>query len=129
MTSAFRNALAALALVLAPLVLALSPASAYAQAEGKVAAATAAVEAVVANTVAIDNFVFTPPELTIKAGTTVTWKNDDDIPHVVLAKEHQFRSKALDTGDAYSFTFSVPGRFDYFCALHPHMVGAIVVVP
>jgi plastocyanin len=78
--------------------------------------------------VEIDNFVFTPAELTIKPGATVTWKNDDDIPHTIVAKGRQFRSKALDTGDAFSFTFAEPGRFDYFCGLHPHMVGTILVV-
>jgi plastocyanin len=77
--------------------------------------------------VAIDNFVFTPAKLTIKPGATVTWTNDDDIPHTIVAKERQFRSKALDTGDSFSFTFSEPGRFDYFCGLHPHMVGSILV--
>jgi plastocyanin len=79
--------------------------------------------------VEIDNFVFTPAELTIKPGATVTWKNEDDIPHTIVAKGRQFRSKALDTGDAFSFTFAETGRFDYFCGLHPHMVGTILVAP
>lgn len=104
------------------LSLALALAAAPASAEGEAGPAAA-------NHVAIDNFVFTPAELTVKVGTTVTWTNDDDIPHVVLANDHRFRSKALDTGDGYSYTFAAAGRFDYFCALHPHMVGAIVVVP
>src|SRR3954452_1327177 len=75
----------------------------------------------------IDNFTFTPPELTVAPGTTVTWKNDDDIPHTVVAKDRTFRSKALDTGDSYAFTFPSAGRFEYFCSLHPYMVGTIVV--
>jgi plastocyanin len=81
------------------------------------------------NTVAvtIDNFVFEPARLTVKAGTTVTWTNRDDIPHTVASKDRLFKSKAMDTDDAYSFTFSTPGEFAYFCSLHPHMTGTIVV--
>jgi plastocyanin len=63
----------------------------------------------------------------VKAGTTVTWTNNDDIPHAIAAVNKQFKSKALDTGDAYSFTFTTPGTYQYFCSLHPHMTGAIVV--
>jgi plastocyanin len=77
--------------------------------------------------VGIDNFTFNPQQLTVKAGTTVTWTNKDDIPHAVAAVGKQFRSKALDTGDAYSFTFTTPGSYAYFCSLHPHMTGTIVV--
>jgi amicyanin len=75
----------------------------------------------------IDNFTFNPQQLTVKAGTTVTWTNRDDIPHTVAAVKREFKSKALDTGDAYSFTFTTPGTFAYFCSLHPHMTGTIVV--
>lgn len=75
----------------------------------------------------IDNFVFSPARMTVKAGTTVTWTNRDDIPHTVTAKDRFFRSKAMDTDDSYSFTFSTPGEYRYFCALHPHMTGTIVV--
>jgi plastocyanin len=77
--------------------------------------------------VAIDNFVFGPERLTIKAGTTVTWSNRDDIPHTVASKDRLFKSKVMDTDESYSFTFSTPGEYDYFCSLHPHMTGTIVV--
>jgi amicyanin len=77
--------------------------------------------------VGIDNFTFNPQKLTVKAGTTVTWTNQDDIPHAIAAVSKQFKSKALDTGDAYSFTFTTPGAYEYFCSLHPHMTGTIVV--
>ena len=80
-----------------------------------------------ANAVTIDNFTFTPPELTVAVGTTVKWVNHDDIPHSVVDKNKAFRSKALDTDDAYSFTFASAGTFDYFCGLHPHMQGKIIV--
>jgi len=77
--------------------------------------------------VKIDNFVFNPQTITVKAGDTVTWVNHDDIPHTVTSKTGLFRSKALDTDDNFSFTFATPGSFAYFCALHPHMTGSIVV--
>jgi plastocyanin len=77
--------------------------------------------------VTIDNFTFGPKELTIAVGTTVKWVNHDDIPHTVVEKNTTFRSKALDTDDSYSFTFASAGSFDYFCGLHPHMVGKIIV--
>jgi plastocyanin len=80
-----------------------------------------------ANEITIDNFTFTPKELTIAVGTTVKWVNQDDIPHTVVEKKTTFRSKALDTDDSYSFTFTSAGTFDYFCGLHPHMVGQVIV--
>ena len=76
--------------------------------------------------VKIDNFTFGPQKLTVKVGDTVTWINEDDIPHTVVSTGH-FRSKALDTDDKYSFTVTAPGTFQYFCGLHPHMQGSIVV--
>ena len=76
--------------------------------------------------VKIDNFTFAPAQLTVKTGTTVTWTNNDDIPHTVVSAG-KFRSKALDTGDTYSFTFTSAGDYKYFCSLHPHMVGMIRV--
>jgi len=78
-------------------------------------------------TVTIDNFAFAPQELTVKAGTTVTWINRDDIPHTVTAVDRSFKSNALDTDESYSFTFSTAGEYGYFCSLHPHMTGTIVV--
>ena len=77
--------------------------------------------------ITIDNFTFTPPELTVALGTTVKWVNHDDIPHLVVNKDKVFRSKALDTDDSFSYTFASAGTFDYFCALHPHMVGKVIV--
>jgi amicyanin len=76
--------------------------------------------------VTIDNFTFTPPELTVKVGDTVTWTNRDDIPHTVMS-EGKFRSKALDTDNSFSFTFTKAGDYKYFCGLHPHMTGMIKV--
>ena len=78
-------------------------------------------------TVKIDNFTFAPQRVTVKAGTTVTWINEDDIPHGIASTGKAFRSKVLDTDDKYSFTFTTAGVFEYFCYLHPHMTGTIVV--
>ncbi|HEY7243897.1 MAG TPA: cupredoxin family copper-binding protein [Xanthobacteraceae bacterium] len=77
--------------------------------------------------VEIDNFTFAPGRVTVKAGTTVTWLNADDIPHTVTSASRQFRSKALDTDDSFSFTFTTPGVYEYFCSLHPRMTGTVVV--
>jgi plastocyanin len=77
--------------------------------------------------VKIDNFTFVPQRLTVKPGTTVTWINEDDIPHTVAATGKEFRSKVLDTSDKFSFTFTTSGTFEYFCSLHPHMTATIVV--
>jgi plastocyanin len=75
----------------------------------------------------IDNFFFTPQELTVPVGTTVKWFNRDDIPHTVAEANRVFRSKALDTDDSYSFTFTTAGTYTYFCGLHPHMTGKVIV--
>jgi plastocyanin len=80
-----------------------------------------------AETVHIGNFMFDRTALTVRPGTTVTWVNDDDIPHTVVARDKAFRSKVLDTGDRFSFTFAKAGQFVYFCSLHPHMTGTVVV--
>jgi amicyanin len=81
-----------------------------------------------ASAVSIDNFTFGPQTLTVKAGTTVTWTNKDDIPHGIASDNNAFaKSKALDTDDSYSFTFTTPGTYQYFCYVHPFMKGTVVV--
>jgi len=77
--------------------------------------------------VQIKGFAFVPATLTIAPGTTVTWTNADEDPHSVVANDKSFRSAALDTDDHYSFTFAKPGDYGYFCSLHPHMTGRIIV--
>jgi plastocyanin len=77
--------------------------------------------------VKIDNFVFGPEALTVTVGTTVTWINQDDIPHTVVANDKSFKSRVMDTDERFSFTFTKPGEFGYFCSLHPHMVGKVIV--
>ena len=78
--------------------------------------------------ITIDNFTFSPKELKVKAGTTVTWTNHDDIAHGIASSNNAFaKSKVIDTDDSYSFKFTAPGTYQYFCYIHPHMVGSIIV--
>jgi plastocyanin len=90
-------------------------------------ATVAAEETKDANVVTIDNFSFSPGDLTVAVGTTVKFVNHDDIPHNIVNKDKVFRSKPLDTDDSYSYTFASAGTFDYFCGLHPKMQGKIIV--
>lgn len=80
-------------------------------------------------TITIDNFTFKPASLTIKPGTKVTFVNRDDIPHSIAGVGNTFRSKVLDTDQTFEYTFATAGDYDYFCALHPHMKGRIIVMP
>ena len=79
--------------------------------------------------VKIDNFTFGPAALTVPVGTTVTWTNKDDIPHTVVSTDEPkaFKSKVLDTDEKFSFTFSKPGTYPYFCSIHPKMTGKVIV--
>jgi plastocyanin len=76
----------------------------------------------------IKAFMYGPKDMTVAVGTKVTWVNDDEIPHTVAETHKVFRSGALDTGDSYSWVFNTPGEYEYFCALHPQMIGKIVVI-
>jgi plastocyanin len=80
-------------------------------------------------TIEITDFKFDPKEVTISPGTKVTWVNHDDVPHTATADGDTpaFDSKALDTDDKYSFTFTKTGTFPYHCKVHPHMTGTITV--
>jgi plastocyanin len=77
--------------------------------------------------VQVDNFTFGPATLNVPVNSTVTWVNKDDLPHVIASNDGVFKSKALDTEDKYSYTFSKAGTYAYFCSIHPKMVGKIVV--
>ena len=77
--------------------------------------------------VKIDNFTFTPATITVPVGAQVTWTNRDDIPHTVVSDDQAIKSKALDTDDKFTFTFSKTGTYTYFCSLHPKMKGKVVV--
>jgi plastocyanin len=77
--------------------------------------------------VRIDNFSFGPTDVTVTAGTTVTWTNHDDIPHTVVSTDKVFKSKVLDTDEKFAFRFGTPGTYAYFCSIHPKMTGRVVV--
>jgi plastocyanin len=79
--------------------------------------------------ISVDNFTFSPPLLTVAAGTRVVWTNRDDIPHTIVGTDdpRTLRSPPLDTDDTFAFTFAAPGQYRYFCSLHPHMQGTVVV--
>ena len=79
------------------------------------------------NTVAIQNFAFNPATLTVKAGTKVTWTNQDSATHQVVSDTGAFNSGDLSNGQSFSFTFDKAGSYPYHCAVHPSMTGTIVV--
>lgn len=78
--------------------------------------------------VKIDNFSFSPSPLNVPVGSTVTWTNQDDVPHNVRSSEGQtLKSPVLDTDQKFSFTFTKAGTYPYYCAIHPKMTGIVVV--
>jgi len=81
------------------------------------------------STVAIHNFAFGPNAITVAAGATVTWTNQDNEPHSIVLVDQSFRSTPMDTGDHVSHTFAAPGQYRYFCGFHPQMLGVVIVRP
>ena len=77
--------------------------------------------------VVVDNFSFAPTPLSVKAGTTVTWVNYDDIPHSIVCPQLKVKSSPMDTNDSFAYRFEQAGTYDYICGLHPHMHGQVVV--
>ena len=96
---------------------------------GTGAGTASALDAAGGAAVFIDNFTFAPETLRVAVGTTVTWTNRDDIPHTVTdaVRPREMRSPALDTGESWARAFPEKGSFRYFCSLHPHMQGTVVV--
>ena len=70
---------------------------------------------------------FSRPTLTVPAGTTVTWLNRDEDLHTVVSTTLAFKSAGLETDEAYSYKFTKPGVYEYFCTLHPLMTGKVIV--
>jgi amicyanin len=77
--------------------------------------------------VAIADFAFSPPTLTIAVGDTVTWTNEDAVVHTATSTAGAFDSGDLAQGESYSLTFTAPGTYMYLCTPHPSMTGQIVV--
>lgn len=94
------------------------------------AAAPAADAAAATDAVAVENFAYVPATVTIKTGTTLTWTNKDQDPHTVTSMNGgPLHSAPLNAGDSYRYTFTVPGRYDYLCTIHPFMTATVVVSP
>jgi len=80
-----------------------------------------------ATEIKIDNFSFSPNTVTVPVGSTVRWTNHDDVPHNVVNDDKSFKSKTMDTDENFSYTFTKPGTYTYFCSIHPKMTGKVVV--
>ena len=79
--------------------------------------------------VSIQGFAFNPQTLTIKAGTKVTWTNNDTVSHTVTSDSgNLLNSPSIAPGQSFSFTFTDAGTVNYHCAIHPMMTGSIVVI-
>jgi plastocyanin len=79
------------------------------------------------NVINIKNFMFSPMDLTIKAGSSITWKNLDDEPHTVVNDAGLFHSTALDQDATFTYRFDKPGVYKIFCGIHPFMKETITV--
>src|SRR5258706_14378411 len=77
--------------------------------------------------IVIENFAFSPSDVTVTPGTKVTWVNKDEAPHTATSTDKKFNSGGLDTDDKFSFVFNDKGDYPYFCALHPQMKATIKV--
>ena len=76
----------------------------------------------------IDNFSFAPETLTVPAGATVTWVNQDDVPHNIVSSEGKtLKSPVMDTDEKFSYTFTKPGTYPYYCGIHPKMTAKVIV--
>jgi plastocyanin len=91
------------------------------------AAAQASGGSVNAAQIMITNFNFDPETITIKAGSTVTWTNQDSVAHTVVAQDGSWKSESLAKGTSFSYTFDKPGTYAYICSIHPTMKGTIIV--
>jgi plastocyanin len=80
-------------------------------------------------TVSMDHNTFIPTEITIVPGTTVTWVNNEAMPHTVVDSNKGFRSKTLIKDATFSFTFTTAGDYGYQCSIHPNMKGKVIVKP
>jgi plastocyanin len=78
-------------------------------------------------TVVIDNFSFKPDVITVKPGTHIVFKNQDDLPHSVVIPDMKVKSPLMDTDGTYEADFEKPGEFKYFCGIHPMMTGKVIV--
>lgn len=95
---------------------------------GQTGSTSQATPAVGVTQVQIVSFAFTPAKVQVKAGTTVTWTNQDAAPHTVTFRSATMRGSAmLQKGQRFSYTFTTPGTYTYYCAVHPYMTATVTV--
>ena len=76
----------------------------------------------------IKQFRFSQPALTVPVGATVTWVNQDDVPHTIVSSEGKtLKSAVMDTDEKFSYTFTKPGTYPYYCGIHPKMTAKVIV--
>lgn len=97
------------------------------QAPRKIVVQQTAQAAVAGSKVSISGFAFGPQMLMVKAGTSVTWSNDDGSPHTVTFHDGSPGAKVLSPGQTFTRVFDKPGTYDYFCSFHPYMTGSVMV--
>src|SRR5215217_6513413 len=78
-------------------------------------------------TVSIQDFSFSPGQITVAPGTTVTWVNKGPSPHTTTADDGSWDSGTLQQGEDFSFTFDQPGTYTYHCSIHPDMTATVKV--
>ena len=115
-----QNALRALRV--AVLLTALASTACFAEGQNNAAAGPVA-------SVSMDHNTFIPVEITVVPGTTVTWVNNETMPHIVADMNKGFRSKTLVKDATFSFTFTTAGDYNYLCSIHPNMKGKVIVKP
>jgi plastocyanin len=77
--------------------------------------------------VVLESFAFSPDNITVSVGTTVTWTNNDPVTHTVTSNTGLFSSGSLPPGGTFSFTFTQAGTFQYHCSIHTTMHGTVIV--
>jgi len=77
--------------------------------------------------VGIKEFRFAPAALEVPRGTTVTWVNHDEETHTITSTTGAFASAGLGNDETFAKTFTRPGTYEYFCALHPKMRATVIV--
>jgi plastocyanin len=80
-----------------------------------------------ANAVSIQNYAFSPSTLTVSAGTTITWTNQDSVSHTITSDSGAFDSGSIASGNTNSYTINTPGTYSYHCSIHPSMKASIIV--
>lgn len=114
--------------VLAVLAFSLALAACGGSSGGSAASSEAAGATSQSATVTIDDLTYMPADVTVVAGSQVTWSNDDDAPHTVTFDDDSVESsQELKTGDEFSTTFAEAGTYPYVCAIHPDMKATVTV--